>query len=148
MTQQVADLLRKITYIEADIEIQKQILFSLPSSDREGMERQVALIREKKDRIQSLRESIRAVDPEAHDRILVFEKAVSRFRELAASRHFLSVTTLADSGECSLALQNGRTLQCLVKALDEQGTWTVFTPSGEVLEFRREEVVPEERPPL
>ena len=36
MNQRVHDLLKKITYIEADIEIQKQILFSLPSNDKQG----------------------------------------------------------------------------------------------------------------
>ena len=65
MKQQTSDILKKISYIEADIEIQKQILFGTPTAKREDLEKQVAVIAEKKAMVQSLRESIRETDPEA-----------------------------------------------------------------------------------
>ena len=35
------DLLKKINYIEADLEIQKQILFSIPSANKEEIEKTI-----------------------------------------------------------------------------------------------------------
>jgi hypothetical protein len=140
MKASVSDLLRKITYIEADTEIQKQILFSIPSGDTDGIHRQLEVIAQKKAMIHALREEIKAIDPEAHGRILLFEEAVKTFREMAATRRFTRVETLAGNGECTLVLNSGKRVDCLVKAQDQEGYWTVFTPEGEVVVYTGDEV--------
>ncbi|MFH1153398.1 MAG: hypothetical protein V1793_06255 [Pseudomonadota bacterium] len=141
MKQKATDLLKKISYIEADIEIQKQILFSIPSNETEEMRKRLEVIAEKKGMIQTLRESIKEVDPEAHERILLFETAVTRFKKLAVGKRFVSVTTLAESNPCSITLSKDRTIDCLVKALDEDGNWTVFSLDGDVHEFKKEDII-------
>ncbi len=55
----IQDLLKKINYIEADIEIQKQILFSIPSDQEPEMEKTITGIAAKKEEIEILRQQIK-----------------------------------------------------------------------------------------
>jgi hypothetical protein len=86
------DLLKKINYIEADIEIHKQILFSLPSDQREEMEKTVQLIAAKKKEIKGLLQKIHESDPEEFNRIIALEETIDQFRQLTKTRQFTAIT--------------------------------------------------------
>lgn len=139
------DILRKINYIEADIEIQKQILFSIPSDQKTEMEKTIEIIAAKKKEIASLREQIQQIDPAEAERILVFEKAVAEFKKLAATTKFQSIVSRNVSEECSLLLKDGTELECLIKACDEDGNWTVISLVGKIEQFSKADVA--EEPP-
>lgn len=139
------DLLRKINYIEADIEIQKQILFSIPSDQKEEMEKTIEIIAEKKNEIASLRQQIQEIDPEEHHRIVVFENAIAEFKKLAAENSFQHIASRSVNEECALLLNSATSIECLIKACDEEGNWTVITPEGEVQHYIKSEVA--EKPP-
>ena len=129
------DLLKKINYIEADIEIQKQILFSIPSDQKAEMEKTIRNIAAKKEEIASLREQIRKLDPAENERILVFENAVAEFKKLAAATNFQSIVSRNVNEECTLALKNGDEVECLIKACDGDGNWTVITLGVKIEQF-------------
>jgi len=112
------DLLKKINYIEADIEIQIQILFSTPSEDTAEMEKTITIIAAKKAEIETLRQQIRELDPEEFDRILVFEKAINEFKALAKTRQFTSIIGKSINEICQLAMKEGEPIECLIKACD------------------------------
>lgn len=141
----VQDLLKKINFIEADLEIQKQILFSLPSDQKNEMEAIVKTIGDKKKDIEQLRLQIKEQDPSEYDRILLFEKAVEQFKKLAAEKNFKSVVGRNTDDQCILELKNSPNMDCLLKACDEKGNWTVVTMDGKVMEFNKDEVA--ELPP-
>lgn len=126
----VQDLLKRINYIEADIDIRKQILFAIPSDQRAEMEKTIADIAAKKKEIEALRQQIKEMDPEEHKRIVAFEEAVATFKQLAAGRKFVSVTGRNIGETCFLSLYDGSAVECLVKACDEQGDWMIITPDG------------------
>jgi hypothetical protein len=136
----VQDLLKKINYIEADIEIHKQILFSTPSAQRAEMEKTVAIIAAKKAEIETLRQQIKELDPAEFERILVFEKAIGEFRDLAATRKFTAITGKNINESCQLAMQNGGAIECLIKACDADGNWTIITLDGEIRHFEQADV--------
>ncbi len=141
MSQKVHDFLKKINYIEADIEIQRQILLSIPSANRKEMEKTITIIAEKKSMIEALRQEIKAIDPAAFNRILALEKASERFKTLAAEKKFVEVSTPNEDGACTLTLKKGnRTIDCLVRAKDEAGGYTIIDFNGEILEFSDGEV--------
>ncbi len=129
------DLLKKINYIEADIEIQKQILFSIPTEQRAEMEKTVTLIAAKRAEIETLRQQIKEIDPEEFERILIFEKAISEFKLLATTRQFTSITGKNIDESCQLALKDEAAIECLIKACDSLGNWTIITLEGEVRHF-------------
>ena len=131
----VQDLLKRINYIEADIDIQKQILFAIPSDQQSEMEKTIAVIAAKKQEIEALRQQIREIDPKEHDRIVAFEAVVAQFKQLAAERKFTSITGRNVGENCVLALYDGSELECLVKACDEQGDWTVITLEGKLQQY-------------
>ncbi len=131
----IQDLLKMINYIEADIEIQKQILFSIPSEQREEMEKTVAIIAAKRAEIEKLRQQIKEIDPAEFERIIIFEKAINEFRQLATTRQFTSITGKNINESCQLALNNGEAVECLVKACDADGNWTIITLDGEIRHF-------------
>lgn len=139
------DLLRKINFIEADIEIQKQILFSIPSDQKEEMEKTVEIIAAKKEEIADLRQQIQQIDPEEHQRIVVFENAIEQFKKLAAEKPFQHIASRNVNEECVLALSDNSSVECLIKACDEQGNWTVITPEGKVQHYSTNVVA--EKPP-
>ncbi len=139
------DLLKRINYIEADVEIHKQILFSIPSAQKEDMEKTITLIAAKKQEIEGLRQQLREHDPEEYDRIVVFEKAVLAFRKIAAESPFQSIVNRNVDEQCALSLQNGEQLECLIKAFNKDGKWTIITIDGEIKQFSATEVA--EKPP-
>jgi biotin-(acetyl-CoA carboxylase) ligase len=144
-SSKIQDLLRKINFIEADIEIQKQILFSIPSEQQEDMEKTIKIIAAKKGDIADLRQQIEEIDPEEHQRIVVFENAIADFKKLAAEKSFQHIASRNVNEECALLLNDDSSVECLIKACDEDGDWTVITPEGEVQHFRKIDVA--ERPP-
>jgi biotin-(acetyl-CoA carboxylase) ligase len=139
-------LLKKINYIEADLDIQKQILFSIPSAKKKDIEKAIGLIAARKKEIDTLRQELRELDPDEYERILVFEVALDKFKRIAADSPFLSIVNRNINEECALALQNGEQLECLIKACDENGNWTVITLEGEIRQFLPAEVT-EKTPP-
>lgn len=142
MSQKVHDFLRKINYIEADIEIQRQILLSIPSANREEMEKTIKIIAEKNAMIKALRQEIKTIDPAAFNRILALEKASEKFKALAAEKKFIEVSTPNEKGPCTLTLKkNNETIDCLVRAKDGAGTYTIIDFNGEILEFSDGEVL-------
>lgn len=133
----VQDLLKRINFIEADIDIQKQILFATPSDQRAEMEKTIVIIAEKKKEIEILRQQIREIAPEEYDRILAFEAAVAQFKQLAAERKFTTISGRNPGENCVLALYDGTEVECLVKACDERGDWTIITLDGSVQHFAK-----------
>ena len=141
MGQKVQDILKKINYIEADMAIQKQILFSIPSADTDEMEKTLKIIAGKKAMIADLREQIKAIDPEEFNRIQVFEKASQQFRQLTTEKKFVEITTLNEEEQCSIQPKEGNAIDCVVKAKDEAGNFTVITLDGEIVELSKEDVI-------
>jgi hypothetical protein len=139
------DILRKINFIEADIEIQKQILFSIPSDQKEEMEKTVQLIADKTTEIKKLREEIKSIDPEQYEQIMVFENAIQAFKKLASENKFQAIINRNVGEDCSLALHNGKSAECLIKACDSDENWTIITLEGQIEQFSKAEV--SEKPP-
>ena len=138
-------LLKKINYIEADVEIQKQILFSIPSDRQEEMEATVSLIAARKKEIEVLRQELKRHDPQEFARIVLFENAVTEFRKIAQDTPFQSIINRNVNEECSLALKSGVRAECLIKACDHHGNWTIITLEGEIQQFTATAVA--EKPP-
>lgn len=137
---QIQDLLKRINYLEAEIEMQKQILFSRPSQNKKEIEEALQIIAAKKGEIGQLREQIKELDPQEYDQILIFEKAVEDFRKLATERDFQSIVGRNVGEECSLKLINGTSIECLIKACDKESNWTIITMQGEILDYPASEV--------
>ena len=135
MKERVRALLSKINYIETDMELQKQILRSIPSGQTEEMEEVVVKIADMKQQIIDLRLEIQKTDPEEFNRIKAMEEAAERFKALAKEKKFVQVRSTDDQGLCSIALNDGSRLECLVAAQDEAGNWTLLTLAGEIKEF-------------
>ncbi len=148
MNNNASNLLKKINYIEADIDIQKQILYSVSSTDKEEIEKILRVIAGKKDEIAELRNRIKVIDPDEYNRIKMFEKAVQDFRKLAAKTPFQSISSQNTDEPCILSLHNGSSINCLVKACDENGDWTIITFDGEIRQFKQSEVAEEPEPPV
>lgn len=141
----VQDLLKKINFIEADLEIQKQILVSIPSDDKDDIESTIVTISNKNKEIKELRQQIKELDPEEYDRILLFENAVKKFKELATQKGFQSIVGRNTDDVCILELKNSPGIDCLLKASDSDGNWTIVTMEGQIKEFSGDEV--DELPP-
>ena len=145
----VQDLLKMINYIEADIEIQKQILFSIPSEQKEEMEKTIGIIAAKKAEIEALRQQIKETDPAEFERIVIFEKAIDAFKELAATRQFTSITGKNINESCQLVLKDDDAIECLIKACDADGNWTIITLEGEIQHFAQSTVAEKPvKPPI
>jgi hypothetical protein len=140
MNQRVQDLLKKITYIEADIEIQKQILFSIPSDKQQEMEHVIKVIAAKKNEISTLRSELQSVSPEEHQNIVTLENAVTAFKKIASEKKFKSITIMNLNEECCLHLRNQPKIHCLVKACDENGGWTIISIDGMIQHFSKIDV--------
>ena len=143
MSISTQDLLKKINYIEADIEIHKQILFSIPSDNRQEIEKILKVIAGKKEEINLLRQEIKEIDPEEDRWITVFENAVNDFKKIAADKKFQSIVSRNVNEPCSLSLTNKTELECLIKACDENGDWTIITLGGEIKYFEKDAVAEE-----
>jgi hypothetical protein len=132
MHPQAETLLKKISYIEADMELHKQILVTIPSARKDDLEQVMQTIAEKKKEIQDLRREIRQLDPEAYDRIIAIEKGTETFKSMAQNKQFDRVDTPDESGTCRLTLIDGTEMDCLVAAREETGDWMVLTLEGEI----------------
>lgn len=140
MTQSVQDILRKINYIEADMEIQRQILFSTPSDNKNEMEKVLKIMADLKNQVETLRAKIKKLDPEAHSHILRLEAATAEFKKLATANQFKSVKTWQPNEPCSTTLKSGETLECLVKAENENGDTIIITFDGTTKTFSKTEI--------
>lgn len=140
MNRTTQNLLKKINYIEADIEIHKQILYSIPSADRQEIENTLKIIAAKKKEITQLREQIQRIDPEWFKRIRVFEKAINDFKKTAGQKKFQSIVSKNIDEPCTLALSDMTEVDCLIKACDENGDWTIITHEGELVCFEKKDV--------
>lgn len=141
MSNKIQDILRKISYIEADLEIHKQILFSIPSKNKNEIEDVMKLIAEKRDMINELRGQIKSIDPVEFDKILKFENATAEFRKIAAEKKFSEVFTLNGSDPCTIAFKNGKIVECIVKAQDSTGDWTVLTLDADILYISKDDAM-------
>ena len=140
----VQDILKKINYIEAEVEIQKQILFSIPGDQKKEIETIVEKIAKAKNQIIQLREEIKQISPAEYQKIIDIEKGLSQFKELAAQKTFKDVENMTPESPCRLKCQDGSEISYLLKAHEENGDITVLTIEGEVLNFRQDEIVSEE----
>jgi hypothetical protein len=126
------DILRKINYIEADMDIQKQILFSIPSAEKQEMEKVLKVIAGQKEKIDALRQEMKTAAPDEYEKILIFEKAAQKFKALAAEKQFKEITTFDGTTPCTISLKDGTIMDCLVKAQDDAGDWTALTLDGTI----------------
>lgn len=132
MQSKAQDILKKISYIEAEVEIQKQILVSIPSDQKADIEEVIRKIAKFKDEIETLRQAMQKESPEEYDTILAIEKSIEDFKKITAEKNLSSIESLTTNPNCSIHLKNGNTIACLVKACDEQGNWTIITTTGEI----------------
>lgn len=132
MSATVEDLIKKINYIEMDMDLHKQILHAIPSDETDEMEKVLGVIADQKKQIQALRDQIKATDPAAHDRIVAIENGTRDFKALAQGKKFTRVDTPDEQGTCFITLTDGTRLDCLVAAQEEGGNWTVLTLEGEI----------------
>ncbi len=135
MSAAVKQLLQKINCIEADINLHKQILFSLSPDDSSQMEEILQKIASYKNQIHELRQQIKNTDKDEYNRIIVLEKAVNDFLKIAEDKRYVRVTTLNETGICFVELNDGTRLDCLVTAEDDEGNWTVLTLDGETRQY-------------
>ncbi len=141
-TASVQQLLKKINYIEAEVEIQKQILFSIPSDNKEEIEGIVTKIAKAKEEIDGLRAEINTLYPTEYQKMLKIEQAATEFKKLAMDKKFKSVENMTTDQSCSIRLVGGKEIPCLVKACDEDGNWTIITTEGDIQTFSNEEIRP------
>jgi len=135
MKERVKGLLQKINFVETDMELQKQILFSIPSDQKGEMEKVMDVIASQKQQILDLRERIKEIDPEEYDRIITLEQGTEKFRQISKDKKFEKVHTLNEQGQCFVTMNDGTRVDCLVAAKDDTGNWTVLTLEGETLEY-------------
>lgn len=132
MQPRVETLLKKISFIETDMELHKQILVTIPSDQKEDLEQVMQTIADRKQEIQDLRREIKQLDPAAYDRIIAIEKGTENFKAMAQNKQFDRVDTPDESGTCKVTLIDGTDVDCLVAARDENGDWMVLTLEGEI----------------
>jgi len=135
MSNTAQDILRKINYIEVDMDIQKQILVSIPSTEKQEMEKVLKVIAGQKEEINALRQEIKAAAPEEYERILIFEKSAQEFKALAAEKQFKEISAFDGTTPCIISLKDGTKMDCLVKAQDDSGDWTAMTLDGSIQTF-------------
>ena len=135
MNTDVKGLLQKINFVEADMELHKQILFSIPSENTAEMEKVVNTIGDLKQQIQDLRDQIKETDEEEYNRIIAIEQAADHFRQISRDKKFIQVNTLNEDRNCFITFNDGTRIDCLVAAKEENGNWTVLTLEGETKEY-------------
>lgn len=135
MSANVKGLLQRINFIETDMEVHRQILFSIPSKNTAEMKEVVDTIAGLKQQINDLRDQIKKMDEGEYNRIIAIEQATERFRQISRDKKFVQVNTLNESGQCFITLSDGTPLECLVAAREENGNWTVLTLAGETKEY-------------
>ncbi|MCK5096491.1 MAG: hypothetical protein KAR45_00215 [Desulfobacteraceae bacterium] len=135
MSAEVKTLLQKINFIETDMELHKQILLSIPSNNKNEMEKIINEIANQKKQILALRLKIKKIDKAEYDKIIAIEQAAETFKQISKDKNFISVSTLNESGECYITLNNGTRIDCLVAAKEENGNFTILTINGETKEY-------------
>jgi hypothetical protein len=135
MHAQVETILKKISCIEMDMELHKQILFSIPADQKHEMEKVIQTIAAQKQQVQDLRKEIKRLDESAYTRILAIEKGTETFRTLARDRQFVRVDTPDENGTCNIILEDDTCVDCLVAAREDNGNWMILTREGEVRQF-------------
>ncbi|MFH2057546.1 MAG: hypothetical protein ABIJ59_01440 [Pseudomonadota bacterium] len=128
-------LLQKINFIEIDMDLHKQILVSIPSKDTDQIETVVQKIADQKKQIDELRMEIKKTDADEYNKIIAIEKATQAFQQIAVNKKFVLVSTLNETGECFITLNDDTRIDCLVAAQDDNGNWTIMTPDGETKEY-------------
>lgn len=141
MTKTVQDLLRKINYIEAEIEIQKQILHSIPTDEKDEIEKVLKTIVDAKKNIEILRSEIETIDPKEFQKLALIEESVSTFKKITSEKKFSSIESMTFEKECILSCIDGREIKCLVKACDENGNWTIISTEGSLITLPSNEVL-------
>jgi TolA-binding protein len=131
----VKGLLQKINFVEADMELHKQILFAIPSENKSEMEKVVNNIAALKKQICDLRDEIKEMDVDEYNKIIAIEQAAERFRQISKDKKFAQVKTLNEDRQCFITFSDGTRLDCLVAAKEENGNWTVLTIEGETKEI-------------
>lgn len=135
MSTDVKGLLQKINFVEADMELHKQILFSIPSENKAEMEKVVNTIADLKRQISDLRDQIKETDEDEYNKIIAIEQAAEKFRHISRDKKFIQVNTLNQDRQCFITFNDGTRQDCLVAAKEENGNWTVLTLEGETKEF-------------
>jgi hypothetical protein len=135
MHPHVENILKKISYIEMDMELHRQILVSIPSDQKDEMHTVIQTIADQKKQVHDLRLEIKRLDESAYNRILAIEKGTEAFKALAREKRFVRVKTPDDTGTCRITLNDGTGLACLVAAQEENGNWMVLTCDGSVRQF-------------
>lgn len=135
MSAEVKTLLQKINFIEADMELHKQILHSIPSDNKAEMQDIIQKIADQKIEINDLKLKIKQIDKVEYDKIVSIEQAAETFKQISKDKKFVHVETLNESGECFITLNNGTKIECLVAAKEENGNWTILTIDGETKEY-------------
>jgi hypothetical protein len=131
----IKELLQRINFIEADMDIQKQILAAIPLQDQKDMEAVIRKIAALKQQIHGLRLDIKNTDEAEYNRIIAIEEAAETFRRISRDKQFVFVNTLNETGVCFITMIDGTRLDCLVAAKEENGNWTVLTLDGETKEY-------------
>ena len=135
MSITVKGLLQKINFVEADMELHKQIMFSIPPDNKAEIEKAVTTIAALKQQISELRDQIKEIDEEEYNKIIAIEQAAERFRKISESKKFVQVNTLNEERQCFITFNDGTRQDCLVAAKEENGNWTVLTIDGETKEY-------------
>ena len=131
----IKELLQRINFIEADMDIQKQILAAIPLQDQKEMEAVIGKIAALKQQIHGLRLDIKNTEEAEYNRIIAIEEAADTFRRISQDKRFVQVYTLNENGICFITMIDGTRLDCLVAAKEENGNWTVLTLNGETREY-------------
>jgi len=140
MSARLHAIYQKIHFLERDIELHKQILVTIPSANRDGIEETIGKIAEMKRQLTELKESIATVDPEEYQRLQKLDVETARFKKLAAEQPLQEVYTLDQCRVCALRLTDGSELDCLVAARRQDGGWLVLSLAGECRELAATEV--------
>ena len=135
MSAEVKTLLQKINFIETDMEVHKQILLSIPSDNKKEMEKVINEIADQKKQILTLKQKIKKIDKTEYDKIIAIEQAADTFKQISKNKKFIAVSTLNESGDCYITLNNGTRIDCLVAAKEENGNFTILTIDGETKEY-------------
>jgi len=135
MSDTVKGLLQKINFIEADMDLHRQILVSIPTDNKAEIEKIIKKIAGLKDQINDLRLEIKKADEGEYNKIIAIEKAAQAFRKISVDKKYVLVNTLNETGECFITFNDGTRLDCLVAAKEGNGNWTVLTLDGETKEY-------------
>lgn len=141
MIEKVTEVMRRITFLEKDLELRKHILRATPTGDEAQSRETLAIIADIKEKIEACRQEIKALDPEEYHRMIRFEEAAVTFKEHAKGREFVTVIDLNTHHECRIETVEGKGIDCLVKAQDTGGEWLVMTVEGDVILFSPDQVV-------